>query len=784
MSLLNQHWIGLAGEPVTGMTPTRMLVESTPPGLAMSPQQEGALSHAYKLFCTAVANSLDPKMFHTQHRTYGENMTSTMTSLAGVHTVRVAIRGSRVPLVCPRYISGLFLYGWNAVRSSTTAPGTDTLYYSASAGDADSAGYRGFQVLPFQYPPMAAETHGADFEKLRLPFLTHHRDHSPDLTPPPPNWTHYTDHPQLAVVRPGLYSGTMRAVIQYMLGAASPIKFDYHHGCTHGIANVPGRDGPVPWVVEISAAQGVLACRLKLCQRPGKYSALGYTPLGADLPCAPGALDALIASGRVVRLLSAAQMAPFYAFSAVFSECGWAFSYTGLEAQNTGTGMAPGNVYQTAQRYKVTLAHDGGKLTGAALALVDQGFMIGNPGVEFARSQVRIPNYALQGCVTMDMKPAVLGAHSEDSICPIYVYYDGDAEQVVTWWNEKLVPNPDPGWPAWSTFNPNTSGAFNRPYHFLGDLTGAKSHYYQIKSPLFPSPQMFTQEGDMTSYTPVPNGNGFMGYKWAAPGAYGMTSVYSLTVYTVLVGTPKRGTIGSRHTVTIPLYEREMIYHMREEIEETISAGIGSFGMTRLHTNAPAENWVVFKDIDALGNPFGPNIWTYHSTSPGNTSPDDYGSYEGAFSEAWSGGPGGDSTGTGGYTTYASIPRNNTTVIPAPSTTPPQADVKVGGSDFGAQSVGLHSTSEQWYKIQPDMLGGVSQLWVARSVDGLYIVPKKDRYPGMNSADYLLSLNGYPDSIVNQAPWAVFVGSAADKVQTPAHVPPNYPLTFSDPRTL
>lgn len=95
MSLRNQHWITLSGEPITGMTPTRVRVFSDTPGLVMNAQQEGFVAHAYKLFCDAINISAFPNGYHLQNRIAPDGTTVRMESNLGMHRVTVHIRDEK-----------------------------------------------------------------------------------------------------------------------------------------------------------------------------------------------------------------------------------------------------------------------------------------------------------------------------------------------------------------------------------------------------------------------------------------------------------------------------------------------------------------------------------------------------------------------------------------------------------------------------------------------------------------------------------------------------------------
>lgn len=92
MTVFNPNWIGLDGEPVTGRVPPRVTVYSAP-GVELSRGQQGAVAHAYRLFCVAVSHSAMPASYHLQTRVFSDGTRVRMTSHQGVHEVKVWIDG-------------------------------------------------------------------------------------------------------------------------------------------------------------------------------------------------------------------------------------------------------------------------------------------------------------------------------------------------------------------------------------------------------------------------------------------------------------------------------------------------------------------------------------------------------------------------------------------------------------------------------------------------------------------------------------------------------------------
>lgn len=88
MSLFNQNWITFDGKPVTGKVPPRTVIHAAP-GVVMTPAQESAVAHAFKLFTDAVKVSPHVGMYHTQHRKLADGTKVRMISNGGVEVVEV-----------------------------------------------------------------------------------------------------------------------------------------------------------------------------------------------------------------------------------------------------------------------------------------------------------------------------------------------------------------------------------------------------------------------------------------------------------------------------------------------------------------------------------------------------------------------------------------------------------------------------------------------------------------------------------------------------------------------
>jgi len=194
---------------------------------------------------------------------------------------------------------------------------------------------------------------------------------------------------QYTYIKAGMYSGRMRQVVQALLGfgkqeegetiygevvsnsevltdalaeetvsdydaevkeSGLQVRYDYRWMRTHGICLASDNS---PWLVEVSSLRGVLAMRLPLHELTTttefreELDALGDVegialldefggfPTGETFPTTGPRIEAWIRTGKIVRLLTTAQMGPFYSCGPYSMAMGWAFNRSGTEAHNT-----------------------------------------------------------------------------------------------------------------------------------------------------------------------------------------------------------------------------------------------------------------------------------------------------------------------------------------------------------------------------------------------------------------------------------------------------------------
>ena len=193
--------------------------------------------------------------------------------------------------------------------------------------------------------------------------------------------TAFNDEPFLAKVgaqyadlSPSMFSGLMAKAVAVVMGMGKEVKYDYRWTRCHGI--VKSVDDKF-WLVEISAANGVMAMPLGLAKgdKNSKNDAIkqasllfGGVPTGKNFPVGEK-LTAALAAGTAIRLLTASAMLPFFEKSAYSSAMGWSFSPDGREAHNT----CMTRVHPFARGYHYKLAITVGEAPMAALSLVSDG---------------------------------------------------------------------------------------------------------------------------------------------------------------------------------------------------------------------------------------------------------------------------------------------------------------------------------------------------------------------------------------------------------------------------
>jgi hypothetical protein len=428
---------------------------------------------------------------------------------------------------------------------------------------------------------------------------------------------------------PSKFTGTMRKVVQMLVGMGRPIHYEFSVYRSHGIWHAG--DG-TPWVIEIGT-RGILAARLplgisdsttlsnfKTKQAVSGYD-LAYVPgAGNPIPEDPNALARAITTGSVLRLANASVLNSFYNLTPYYEACGWAFSYSGHEAQNTawswhGDGN-PETDFIDGYRFKVTFGESGGRPVLTSFSQVEKGYLHGDRITHF-----KFPGDTLaQGHYSFD----IYHGNTSKPACEttFYVYYDGDQEQLCRYWSGETGSN--------STLSEYSAGTHNTPFTFGTVFSAGGS--IQLRNGTLNSggsaPQVYVNERTNSSYT------SFTGTEKSAtltdlgmPGYAAIDYPRAILTPSCYVKTERRSTNANYthapyFTATVPFHDRESIYIYRQEYRMlnasqtwsiSVAASAGGNGrqnevnrsdFPKIYANPPANitagSWF---SADSLGSP-------------------------------------------------------------------------------------------------------------------------------------------------------------------------------------
>lgn len=245
---------------------------------------------------------------------------------------------------------------------------------------------------------------------------------------------------QTASIKPGLYSGRMRQVVQVLLGSDTPVTYGFGFALTHGV--IPHSKGD--WLAEISAG-GIRVMRLPSCKASvPAANTLGYVPTGKGFPTGD-ALTKAIAAGSVRTLMSASGMTEPYKrqpFSPLF---GWAFSYDGTRASAVVKGYAsPDDNYLTTWLYTVTFTMGADGPASASVAMIEKGQVINAgfaPISRYAKGVFKVPLTPSGLSVPMDFGPREGWESYEPGNCnaPIHVWYKPSGERAMVRYRNSVI---------------------------------------------------------------------------------------------------------------------------------------------------------------------------------------------------------------------------------------------------------------------------------------------------------------------------------------------------------
>lgn len=217
-----------------------------------------------------------------------------------------------------------------------------------------------------------------------------------------------TNGAQSLLLRPTMYSGEMRKVVQILMGQGVAIPFNYSWSQTHGIftSSTGGK-----WVIEISD-QGIFAWSLRVCMQ-GTNPTLGYTPLPTERPDSPR------------ELLGQEAMEAFYSGASGFSNAmGWAFSAGGGKAANIEHRVI--DFWSYSKLWVATIAENSdGEPISASIAVSDEGWIHGpkNTHMKYPRSD----NIALYSFDVFRSNTNYI----KECKAPVFCFYEGESLETV-----------------------------------------------------------------------------------------------------------------------------------------------------------------------------------------------------------------------------------------------------------------------------------------------------------------------------------------------------------------
>jgi len=245
---------------------------------------------------------------------------------------------------------------------------------------------------------------------------------------------------QTASIKPGLYSGKMRHVVQVLLGSDTNVNYGYGFSWTNGI--IPA--GQNDWLVEITAS-GVRAMRLPVCRSSvPPDNTLGYVPTGKGFPTGDELTKALQA-GTVRTLMTESSLAEVYAKSPFSPVFGWAFNYDGTKASTVVYGNASeGARYRTSWLYTIhfSIGKDGPETATLTMDMSDRIVNAGfSPISQYAKGVFKVP-YEVNGTqLPVDFGPADGWLNYEPEVCeaPLHVWYKPTGEQVMVKYRNGII---------------------------------------------------------------------------------------------------------------------------------------------------------------------------------------------------------------------------------------------------------------------------------------------------------------------------------------------------------
>lgn len=320
---------------------------------------------------------------------------------------------------CPEYMSGMTQYNVDALRYDPVTGDQ----YNGLWGFSPSAAYAaenelatGWQMGQYGRAPASNLSGAPQFD--------------PNAGTSVPSPWQAIGWMQGALLKPGLYSGRMRRVVQIMLGGSVEIAYDYSFYRTHGVYYAVDEDGnPADQLIEISQQRGVMAMDMPACTLDvPKANTLGYVPLGGSFPTG-AALQEAIQAGTVRVLLPPEALQPVYSrapFSGLF---GWAFDYQGRRASVVVYDRP--NQYIKTYLYTLTITPG-----SASLNLQESGDVVcaGYGSNGYSVGAFKVPRVNGGAAEPVNLGPSYGLYAAAACIAPLHVWYEKTGDRKVVWY--------------------------------------------------------------------------------------------------------------------------------------------------------------------------------------------------------------------------------------------------------------------------------------------------------------------------------------------------------------
>ena len=273
---------------------------------------------------------------------------------------------------------------------------------------------------------------------------------------------------QTSYLKPGMFSGYMRYVVQVLLGMDAQVRYDYRFIRTHGIFRIMKGKRQADWLIEISQKNGVMAMRMPACYSAiPKENHLGYVPKGDSFPTNDTKLAEAIKSGKVKVLMPASALEQVYSKTAFSPVYGWAFDYTGGQASIVVSTRLPGDDYMTTYLYTVSIGAGMDGQLSASLSMDESGRTVGAgyaPNT-YGKASFKIPLEVGGLAWPVDFGPPPgVDYVAQDCIAPLYVFYTTAGVRKVLRYRNSV---PTYGRPADEHRRPTTTGD---PFSHVDDM--------------------------------------------------------------------------------------------------------------------------------------------------------------------------------------------------------------------------------------------------------------------------------------------------------------------------